>query len=366
MRLWRTRSFLGKILRNAWNHPMAAKKDTVISARDAALTTTEAGLSLINGGGILSALLNQFIPKTWQKRTNEEMECLRNEFQRLDQKIDKNKISSENFHITVLQVRDSVVGLCEIICHVHKSDSPKHHDAKWLTNRCANLARIAPNHMLPSPGVVVNRALREWLKWPKTARIEESKIFLVLRKKIKDDAEFLKSHEVGDAIVKPTLLASKSFYQSLEELSKVFKSDDVVNAQSKVNPLEFKNILIGYVQNKPEVQSNLFHSLMYHHHVGSEVEAAIALEWRKVPYVADLMSIYNLQIGNFIAHSRKAEFSDFLDFELAAYIASNHIDFFVTNNKRDFQEAFKYYAPLANKVLSWEDFKKRMESSNGR
>ncbi len=83
---------------------MAAKKDTVISARDAALTTTEAGLSLINGGGILSALLNQFIPKTWQKRTNEEMECLRNEFQRLDQKIDKNKISSENFHITVLQV----------------------------------------------------------------------------------------------------------------------------------------------------------------------------------------------------------------------------------------------------------------------
>ncbi len=265
-----------------------------------------------------------------------------------------------------IQAWDSVVGLCEIICHVHKSDSPEHHDAKWLANRCANLARITPNHMLPSPGVVVSRALREWLKWPKTARIEESKIFLRIRKKLIDQPSFLKSNEIRAAIVEPTDTVEKSFCRSLESLREELKKDYVVKAQSTVSPNQFREMIIGYIQRKPEFQSSLFCHFMNHHNVGIEAMAAIALKWREIPYVADLMSIYNLQIGNFIAHSRKAEFSDFLDFELAAYIASNHIDFFVTNNKRDFQEAFKYYAPLANKVLSWEDFKKRMESSNGR
>ncbi len=261
-----------------------------------------------------------------------------------------------------IQIWDSVVGLCELICHVHKQDGRQEHNEKWVSNKCANLIRIAPNQMLPSPGLVVTRALREWLKWPQEKLIQESQVFLRIRKDLASNPDFAKSDKIKDAIVTQTLIVSKNFQISLEDLSKELNADYVKKAQSSVPHQRFKEYSIGYIQRQPEHQSNLFCHLMYHHQAGSAEKVAVALQWRNIPYIRDLISIYNLQIGNFVARGRKAAFEDFIDFEWAAYIASNHIHHFVTNNKRDFQEALKSFGKLSDKVLDWEDFKKKIEN----
>ena len=47
---------------------------------------------------------------------------------------------------------------------------------------------------------------------------------------------------------------------------------------------------------------------------------------------------------------------DFIDFEWAAYISSSRIDFFVTNNERDFQRAFMDAENISPKIKTWEQF----------
>lgn len=88
---------------------MTSKKE-VSSAGELALITVKAGLASISGGGVLSVLLDHYIPTTWQKRQEELLEQIREDFERLKIRLNNQRLSSEDFHITMIKIiRDAIV-----------------------------------------------------------------------------------------------------------------------------------------------------------------------------------------------------------------------------------------------------------------
>jgi len=78
--------------------------------RDEVLTAAKATLSLVPGGGIFAALLDYYIPKTWQLQQDKLLEQLKEDFDRLKGKVNDNRLSSEGFHITMIKImRDALV-----------------------------------------------------------------------------------------------------------------------------------------------------------------------------------------------------------------------------------------------------------------
>lgn len=64
-----------------------------------------------------------------------------------------------------------------------------------------------------------------------------------------------------------------------------------------------------------------------------------------------------------ITKDRKAEKSDYFDFEFYMYLfsLSNPIDYLIVNNSRDFRDKF----PSNLKIITWEEFKKKVTNDKG-
>ena len=86
------------------------KSSTGPSPTEAAVVVAKAGLALTPYGGILGVLLDQLIPSTWQRRTEELLANLQDDFKRLEGKINEQQIATENFHLTMITVmRDMIL-----------------------------------------------------------------------------------------------------------------------------------------------------------------------------------------------------------------------------------------------------------------
>ena len=260
----------------------------------------------------------------------------------------------------VIQVWDSPVGLIELIRHIHQPGCTIVQKDKWVADRCSHLQEVAPLHMLPSPGLVVRRAIQEWLKANRfNSDVDnEVRLYLNLRKTLLNGQKTAGSNDIIQELLKPTDEISKEFQESLNSLRSEMHSDyvDKVRQEVKSRPGIFRNILVSYIQKDPGWQRSLFLNLIEHHGVGEFEKAAIALEWRNIPFIQNLLSIYCLQIGRFVDTDRLSVTEDFIDFEWAAYISSSRIDFFVTNNERDFQRAFMDAENISPKIKTWEQF----------
>jgi len=260
-----------------------------------------------------------------------------------------------------IQVWDSVVGLIELIRHIHQPDCGLRDKTGWVANRCCRLEEIAPKHMLPHPGLVVQRALQEWLKWNRseTEVIRETNRYLALRKLLAEKRKLADDPEIVEHLLGPTEDISKAFQDSLDSLRAEMHADYVDKVRTKIGekPGRFRNILTSHIQKQADWQSSMFVRLMEHHNVRDKVKAAVALEWRKIPFLQRLLSIYNLQIGRFVDTDRPATVEDFIDFEWAAYISSSRIDLFLTNNERDFQQALLNAPEISRKVRTWTEFR---------
>ncbi len=82
------------------------QKDSTI---DGAMIVAKAGLSLFPGGGILSILLESYIPTTWQKRTEESLAQIREDYERLKSQLKDDRLRSEDFHITMIKIIRDIV-----------------------------------------------------------------------------------------------------------------------------------------------------------------------------------------------------------------------------------------------------------------
>lgn len=275
-----------------------------------------------------------------------------------------------------IQVWDSPLGLFEIVRHINQPDCKLGDKVGWAKSRCALLGEIAPNHMLPHPGLVVRRAIRKFLSWDRDdgALKNEIEHYLSLRKSLVLGHRRADSPELVQELVLPMNATSQAFCGDLDilradldttelkDLRKKVSTDMKLSGLPSVTPDDFRAAIVSKIQEDVDWQRSLFLEMLRHHGVGDWEKGAVALHWKTMPYLQTLMAIYRHQVARFAESGRAAVLEDFIDYEWAAYIASERIHYFVTNNTRDFQKAFADEPSVAPKVRTWADFRLALES----
>jgi len=260
-----------------------------------------------------------------------------------------------------LEIWDSPVALFEIIGHVNTSDCDIGNKKEWVQNKTYYIKKVTGNQMLPHPGLVVRRAIREWLGWCRqdSDLKEEVLCCLKMRNSFASGIKDATSDEVRCVLIKPLTEAQNGFQTDLMNLKLSFTNteNEKLRNMLAMNKHEFIATVTKVIQNDQGWQNELFSRLMLHHGVMDDEKDAIALNWNKVPFVKRLMRLYCLQIACFVKSGRNAERGDFIDFEWAPYIVCERIDYFVTNNKRDFQNVLKKDDEFAAKIKNWQELK---------
>ena len=82
-------------------------------------------------------------------------------------------------------------------------------------------------------------------------------------------------------------------------------------------------------------------------------------KFKKSFFISNLFECWKKLLRKIIETDRKAEKGDYFDFEFLMYVCSqtHPIDFFLTNNIRDFQNILSDSKDISKKIMEWKKFK---------
>jgi hypothetical protein len=234
-----------------------------------------------------------------------------------------------------LIVWDSIVNLFEAIDGVYRAQT-----------LCGRSKVICGDNFLPSPQVVTRQAIKGWICGPNIITIDPAlkKQCLSLRDSLASGAILPTHTGVDVVIVQPLRKTQRNFKDDLDAVR------STLTTELRRNNKQNRESVVEYIIRQPRWKKRALGNLMKHHHVGCLLTAFVSFCRPSIPFIQKLLRMYQLQIKNFLVDDRPAQLSDFIDFETAPYIASNHISYFITDNKRDFQKALAADAELGTKI----------------
>ena len=194
-----------------------------------------------------------------------------------------------------------------------------------------------------------------------TKRNKSSRYFAQMQAQILEDPAKIHSSNFCRLCIKEPLNETQKFAQSIETARKQLKNYCIDPQFCHERQKYFSKQKLDY--NKERLRAFDSLPIDINQFITNLLDKDISKEqiskFKKSFFISNLFECWKKLLRKIIETDRKAEKGDYFDFEFLMYVCSqtHPIDFFLTNNIRDFQNILSDSKDISKKIMEWKKFK---------